>query len=112
MKKVINCSNQSNSSTDTFWNLHESCYSIGMMLEDAASELGLDGKVFDSETATEADFKRILEKANESNSWFDVVTELLRTGNAGAEDVVRFLAKIIDANNISITFNDIANKLL
>lgn len=112
MKKVINCSNYSNSSTDAFWNLHESCYSIGTMLEDVAKELGLYGKVFDSETATEDDFKRILEKAEETNSYSDLITELMQAGNVSAADAVEFLANILDANRVQLSFNDIANLLL
>ncbi len=112
MKKVINCSNQSNSSTDAFWKLHESCYNVGMMLEDAAEALDLEGKVFDSETATEADYNKILEKAEETNSWSTLISELMRSGNVGAEDAVEFLENIIAKNNIQITFNDIAKGLM
>ena len=112
MKKVIKCANQSTSAADTFWKLHESCYNVGMMLEDAAEELSLDGKVFDSETATEADYSKILEKAEETNSWVSVISELMRSGHVGAEDAVEFLANIIDANNIYISFNDIAKELM
>ena len=112
MKKVIKCANQSTSAADTFWKLHESCYNVGIMLENAAEELDLDGKVFDSETATEADYNKILEKAEVDNSWSSVISKLMRAGNVGAEDAVEFLANIIDANNIYISFNDIANKLL
>lgn len=111
MKKVIKCANQSTSAADAFWKLHESCYNVGMMVEDVAEELGLSGRLFDSETATEADYNKILEKAEVDNSWSSVISELMRAGNVGAEDVVKFLTGIIDRSNIHVSLKDVAELL-
>lgn len=111
MKKVIKCSTQPVSNEKAFWQLHEPCYEVGAALEDAADELDLGEKIFDDNSAVEGDYARVIEKAEESVSYFDAINAFLKVGCISEEDAVKFLTGIIDRNNIHVSLKDVAELL-